>query len=275
MTHMRTIYAVGVALIGMMAVSGCKLHNTNDYENLMEHYTNKYGDVTLGNSKDAKYYVMGGAMLAASDVSELNIDWVSGTVTIEAYDGTEVAISETSEDALTDSTTMHYYLESDGTLNIRFGIPGMKTQGENLPDKNLLVRVPRTLRLDEVEMNGLGQSIQMDSVCCSTLEMNSVSRQITLNECEIKDIEVNSVSTNVQATFSKMPEDIELNNVSGSTLFYVPEDAGITLEYNGLISSFHSDLPVVNKGKKKVIGNGACTIECNSVSGGIDIQVKK
>lgn len=275
MTHKKTVYAVGVALIGMMAMSGCKLHNTNDYENLMEHYMNKYGDVTLGNSKDAKYYVMGGSTFAASDVSELNIDWVSGTVTIEAYDGTEVAISETSEDALTDSTTMHYYLESDGTLNIRFGIPGMKAQGENLPDKNLLVRVPRTLRLDEVEMNGLGRSIQMDSVRCSTLEMNSVSRQITLNECEIKDIEVNSVSTNVEATFSKMPEDIELNNVSGSTLLYVPEDAGITLEYNGLVSNFYSELPVARKGKNKVIGNGACEIECNSVSGELAIKVKK
>lgn len=275
MIHKGTIYAVGVALIGMMAVSGCKLHNTNDYEHLMEHYMNKYGDVTLGNSKDAKYYMMGGSMFAASDVSELNIDWVSGTVTIEAYDGTEVAISETSEDALTDSTTMHYYLESDGTLNIRFGIPGMKAQGENLPDKNLLVRVPRTLRLDEVEMNGLGRSIQMDSVRCSTLEMNSVSRQITLNECEIKDIEVNSVSTNVEATFSKMPEDIELNNVSGSTLLYVPEDAGITLEYNGLVSNFYSELPVARKGKNKVIGNGACEIECNSVSGELAIKVKK
>ena len=195
-------------------MSGCKLHNTNDYEKLVESYTNKYGDVTLGESKDANHYTMGGASFAAR-VSELNIDWVSGTVTIEAYDGSEVVISETSEDALTDSTTMHYFLESDGTLNIKFGIPGMKSQGENLPDKNLLVRVPRTLRLDEVEMNGLGQSIQMDSMHCSTLEMNSVSRQITLNECEIDDIEVNSVSTNVQATFSKMPEDIELNNVSG------------------------------------------------------------
>ena len=275
MTRKGTIYAVGVALIGMMAVSGCKLHNTNDYENLMEHYMNKYGDVTLGNSKDAKYYVMGGSTFAASDVSELNIDWVSGTVTIEAYDGTEVAISETSEDALTDSTTMHYYLESDGTLNIRFGIPGMKAQGENLPDKNLLVRVPRTLRLDEVEMNGIGQSVQMDSVRCSTLEMNSVSRQIDLNECEIDDIEVNSVSTNVEATFSKMPEDIELNNVSGSTLLYVPEDAGITLEYNGLVSNFYSELPVARKGKNKVIGNGACEIECNSVSGELAIKVKK
>ena len=275
MTHKKTVYAVGVALIGMMAMGGCKLHNTNDYENLMEHYMNKYGDVTLGNSKDAKYYVMGGSTFAASDVSELNIDWVSGTVTIEAYDGTEVAISETTEDALTDSTTMHYFLESDGTLNIRFGIPGMKAQGENLPDKNLLVRVPRTLRLDEVEMNGLGRSIQMDSVRCSTLEMNSVSRQITLNECEIKDIEVNSVSTNVEATFSKMPEDIELNTVSGSTLLYVPEDAGITLEYNGLVSNFYSELPVARKGKNKVIGNGACEIECNSVSGELAIKVKK
>ena len=275
MTHKRTIYAVGVALIGMMAMSGCKLHNTNDYEKLVERYTNKYGDVTLGDSKDANHYTMGGASFANADVTELTIDWVSGTVTIEAYDGSEVVISETSEDALTDSTTMHYFLESDGTLNIKFGIPGMKSQGENLPDKNLIVRVPRTLRLDEVEMNGLGRSIQMDSVRCSTLEMNSVSRQITLNECEIDDIEVNSVSTNVQATFSKMPEDIELNNVSGSTVLYVPEDAGFTLEYNGLVSNFFSELPVARRGKKKVIGNGACAIECNSVSGELAIKVKK
>ena len=275
MTHKRTIYAVGVALIGMMAMGGCKLHNTNDYEKLVERYTNKYGDVTLGESKDANHYTMGGASFANADVTELTIDWVSGTVTIEAYDGSEVVISETSEDALTDSTTMHYFLESDGTLNIKFGIPGMKSQGENLPDKNLLVRVPRTLRLDEVEMNGLGRSIQMDSVRCSTLEMNSVSRQISLNECEIKDIEVNSVSTNVEATFSKMPEDIELNNVSGSTVLYVPEDAGFTLEYNGLVSNFFSELPVARRGKKKVIGNGACAIECNSVSGELAIKVKK
>ena len=115
----------------------------------------------------------------------------------------------------------------------------------------------------------------MDSVRCSTLEMNSVSRQITLNECEIKDIEVNSVSTNVEATFSKMPEDIELNNVSGSTVLYVPEDAGFTLEYNGLVSNFFSELPVARRGKKKVIGNGACAIECNSVSGELAIKVKK
>ena len=269
----RYLYAVAFALLATM--SGCKLHNSNDYENLMECYTNKYGEVTLGNSKDAKLYAMGGASFANADVTELNIDWVSGSVTIEAFDGTEVVISETSEDALTDSTTMHYYLEPDGTLNIKFGIPGMRSQGENLPDKHLLVRVPRSLRLDEVEVNGAGQDIRMDSVRCGALEMNSVSWQLALNECEIEDIEVNSVSSNVEATFSKMPTDIELNNVSGSTVLYVPEDAGITLEWNGVMADFHSELPVASRGKKKIIGNGACAIESNSISAELAIKVKK
>ena len=275
MTRFRALYAIGVALLGMAAVSGCKLHNTNDYEKLMERYMNKYGEVTLGDSKDAKLYAMGGATFANSDVSELSIDWVSGTVTIEAYDGTEVVISESTDDVLTDSTTMHYYLEPDGTLNVKYGIPGMKNQGSNLPNKHLLVRVPRSMRLDDVEVNGVGQSIQMDSVCCSKLEMNSVTRQITLNECEIEEVEVNSVSTNMEATFSKMPRKMELNNVSGATALYVPEDAGITLEMESLVSDFHSELPVAKKGKKKIIGNGACKIECNSLSGNLAIKVKK
>ena len=275
MTHKRTIYVVGVALIGMMAMSGCKLHNTNDYENLMERYMNKYGEVTLGDSKDAQHYTMGGATFAASDVRELNIDWVNDSVTIEAYDGTEVVISETTSDALKDSTTMHYYLEPDGTLNIKFGIPGMRSQGENLPEKSLLVRVPRSLRLDEVEMNGLGQNFRMDSVRCGNLEVNSVSWQIRLNECEIEDMEVNSVSVHVEASFSKMPEEIELNNVSGNTVLYVPENAGIALEWNGMMSDFHSELPVVSRGKKKIIGNGACKIESNAISSELDIKVKK
>ena len=146
---------------------------------------------------------------------------------------------------------------------------------KQLPDKHLLVRVPRSLKLDNVEMNGLGQNFVMDGVRCETLEMNNVSNQITLNECEIDDIEVNCVSTDVEATFSKMPNSIEMNNVSGSTVLYVPEDAGITLQWNGLFADFHSELPVATRGKKKVIGNGACAIESNSVSGELDIKVKR
>ena len=72
-----------------------------------------------------------------------------------------------------------------------------------------------------------------------------------------------------------MPDDIELNNVSGRTVLYVPEDAGMTVEMAGVNDDFYSELPVGKKGGKKVIGNGACNIECNSLSGDLKIKNKK
>ena len=275
MTRIRTIFAIGVAVMGMMSVSGCKLSNGNDYSKLTERFMNGQGDVTLGSSKDAEHYVMGGATFAASEVDDLSIDWLSDSVTIEVYDGEELVISETSDKALNDSTTMYYYLNAKGTLNINYGKPGVRLKGENCPNKHLLVRVPQTMRLEDVEVNGLGHHLVMNGVRCEGLELNAVSDKITLNECEVDNIEINSVTANVEATFSKMPKEMELNNVSGETVLWVPEDAGITLEMEGMMSDFHSQLPVVSKWNKKIIGNGACKIECNSVSGELDIKVKK
>ena len=263
-----------VAAMGMMAVGGCKLTN-GDCGDIMKHYLDEHGDVKLSDAKNASLYTMGGATFESMKVKELVIDWFQDSVTIQAYDGKEVVISETSDSALTDSTTMHYYLDPKGTLKIVFGKPGVSVKGSAVPDKQLLVKVPRTLRLKSVEVNGLGDNFRMDSVYCEDLELNGMSNQIFLNECEIEDIEVNSVSTNFSAMFSRMPDAIELNNVAGETVLWVPEDAGVTLELNGIAHDFHSELPVATKGKKKVIGNGACEIESNAVSGGLDIKVKR
>ena len=124
------------------------------------------------------------------------------------------------------------------------------------------------------ELQRLHNSARYFMERCEDLEINSVWSQMYLNECEVENIEVNGVSTNLSATFSRMPEEIELNNVSGETTLWVPEDAGITLELNGIAHDFHSTLPVATKGKKRVIGNGACKIESNAVSGSLDIIAK-
>lgn len=275
MTHKRTIFAIMVAVMGMMAMSSCKLTDgRKNYEDLMASILDEHGDVKLGDAKNADLYTMGGATFESMKVEELEIDWYRDSVTIQAYDGNEVVISETSDSTLTDSTTMHYYLNSKGTLKIVFGKPGVSVKGSEVPNKQLLVKVPRTLRLESVEVNGIDHDFRMDSVRCEDLEINSVSSTMFLNECEIENIEVNGVSTNLSATFSQMPEEIELNNVSGETVLWVPENAGMTLELNGIVNNFHSRLPVANKGKKKVIGNGACKIESNALAGDLDIIAK-
>ena len=273
MKNNRFLFAIAAALLVM--TSGCKLSNHNDYGSLVERYTNGKGDVTLGNSKDAKHYVMGGATFAATEVDDLSIDWLSDSVTIEVYDGEELVISETSDKAMNDSTTMYYYLNAKGTLNINYGKPGVHLKRENCLNKHLLVRVPQTMRLEDVEMNGLDHHLVMNGVRCESLELNTMANKVTLNECEVDNIEINSVISNVEATFSQMPKEMEMNNVSGETVLWVPEDAGITLEMAGMMSDFRSELPVVKKWDKKVIGNGACKIECNAVGGELNIKVKR
>lgn len=266
---------MGFAVLGVVTMGSCKLSNHRDISEIAEHYFDEDGDVEIGKSSQSGQYKMGGAMFAAGQVKELEIDWIYDSVTVEAYDGEEVVIGEESDKQLNDTTTMHYYLEPDGTLNIEYGKPGTKMKGKTLPHKRLLVRVPRTLKLQEVVANGFGHTFVMDSVVCGKLELNNVSNRIVLNECDLREVEVNVVSADLEAAFSRMPDEIELNSVSGKTVLYVPEDAGMTVEMAGVADNFSSDLPVRYKGGKKVIGNGACHIESNSVSGNLEIKTKK
>lgn len=274
MKRTKSIFAIGIALMGIMALGSCKLSNDRNIKNIDKKFYNRDGLVTLGSQGNADKYTMGGASLDASKVKELEIDWLGDSVTIHTYDGNELVFSETSEESLVDSRTMHYRLDDDGTLEIVFGKPGVKMEGKEVPDKRLTVMVPRTLQLERVELNGIGYNVLMDSVRCEDLEANHVSSSITLNECEIENVEVNGVSTIVEATFSKMPEEMELNNVSGSTMLYVPENAGISIESSGLISDFESDLPCSRKGSKHIIGDGSCKIENNAVTGKLKIRAK-
>lgn len=275
MKHIGISIALGLALMGAMTMGSCKLTSGKNVDELMERLADTDGDIHIGNRNNKDRYEKGSAKVCVAPVKELSIDWMYDSVTIVAYDGKDVEFSETADKPLNDSTMMYYSFGHDGELNITFGKPGVKLNNKELPHKRLLVRVPRTLKLDEIEINGLGHTFRMDSVLCEHLELNNVANRIVLNECEVEEIEVNSVSSDVEATFSRMPDDIELNNVSGSTVLYVPEDAGMTVEMAGVNDDFYSELPGKGKGRKKVIGNGACNIECNSLSGNLAIKVKK
>ncbi len=273
-TFRLTVLAV-CALVGVMTMSGCKLSNGKTFEDLTKEFNYEDGEITLGNETDAEHYTMGGASFGGQQVKALEIEWLHDSVTIVAYDGNEVVISETADSALNDSTTMYHYLQADGTLNIEFGKPGIRFKGEQLPDKQLVVKVPRALTFQSIELNGIGHNLGMDGVRSGSLEVNSVSNCISLNECVLERVEVNGVSPTLDATFSQLPKKMELNYVSGSTVLKMPEDAGFTLEMGGVKQEFYSELPVVKKGFKYVAGDGSCKIESNGVSGTLDIKVKQ
>lgn len=274
---MKKTTIVIVALAGVLSLGGCKLtdHRQHDFQELLNSYVDDHGEFSVGNANDHNNYMTGPVSLSPDKVRELTIDWFNDSITVRAYDGTEVCVSETSDTILNDSLTLHYALTSDGELKVEFCKPGVKVKAKEAPAKRLLVLLPRTLRLEEVEVNGVSQSLTMDSISCEKLELNSVANFVVLNECRVGHLESNSVNTYfMEATFSQLPEDIELNTVGSSATFYVPADAGITIDMNGVVSDLSCDLPLSRKGKKHVLGNGACKVEVNSVSGTLYIKQK-
>lgn len=69
---------------------------------------------------NADLYQVGNADISASELSSLSIDWVSGSVKVDVYDGNVIQIREDGASDLSDSDKAHYYYH-DGTLDVRYG----------------------------------------------------------------------------------------------------------------------------------------------------------
>jgi hypothetical protein len=163
--------ALGLVLMGAMTMSGFKLSTGKTVDELME----EFGQVHLGNKDNENNYVIGSGQTSVWPVEKLTIDWMYDSVTIVAHDHNGVEFSETADKPLNDSTMMYYSFGHDGELNITFGKPGIKLDKKDLPHKRLIVRVPRTYKLDEIVINGVGHTFRMDSVPCEHLELNNVA----------------------------------------------------------------------------------------------------
>ena len=255
----NTMRPILFALIAMLLFASCNLPVSpkvlknattgNDYEHF-ERYTKGGGTVS-------------------TTVKDIEINWFCDSITIEAYDGSEVVFSETSPKRLDDSTSMYYLLDDHGTsLTIQFCRAKVKIKNDSL-HKQLHIFIPRDMHLDDIEINGVSHAITLTGIHCENLEINSVDASIVLDGSTIGDLEVNGVDEELTAIFHQMPNDIEFNTVDGNYTLYVPLDAGMTIEMNGLSSELHSGLPVRKEGSHNddatIIGNGACDIEVNGV----------
>lgn len=210
----------------------------------------------------------------ANVISKLEIDWVSGSVSIESYDGNELLFSETSEKALTEETTMHYWLQNGNHLHIQFGKSG--TRFKNF-DKQLTVKVPASWDLDKIELDIVSSDVTVNGIACGEFELDGVSAGVSLNASTVKSLEMNTVSGCLSADFTgadsaARPDKISLESVSGSASLRLPEDWGFNAEMESVSGKFKCSFATkVSKGEY-TYGDGGIEIEMESVSGNLSIE---
>ncbi len=228
-------------------------------------------DVSVGKSiyryDDADRYSIGDGSVPASRVKDLEIDWLSGNVSVVYGSGSEVTIAESFSGNLSQDQLVRWYLDGS-TLRIKFQKSGI-VWGDT-GSKDLTVVLPRGMALDELDMDCVSADFNVE-VDASEYDVESVSGDFNLSASGSRSVDVGTVSGDCNLRMQQCPSNVDMKSVSGSISLWIPSDSGFTAEISTVSGKINCSIPVTTSGKRIVAGNGSAEIEMESVSGDLNI----
>lgn len=239
-----------------------------------------------------------GIRRASHEITELEIDWVSGSVTIQPGD-TDVILYE--ETGSFDSKYAMVATESEHKLKIDFCEDSVAKGfefhiGMNLnassPKKDLTVTVPRNWECTKLTIENVSAPVSLSGLSVGELEYDGVSGTFTLTDCTVTDLSADTVSGgisfsgtldeadldttsgSIQMTLSDPAKSIEVDSVSGGVDIAYPDNCGFTARFDAVSGKFSSEIGVTASNGTYISGDGSCRIRMDSVSGGMRIHRK-
>lgn len=203
---MRKTLWSALALVMVLTLAGCgEQHRTDN-----------------GGTDSATYTPDAGYTLGNTDVVQLNgfraidIEWVSGQVNVELYDGEGIQLSETMMDGSDAALKMEWQVNEDkGTLDIR-SQPQLMSATE---EKRLVVRLPRSLVLHGLNIKTVSAGVSVDltdedTLTLQELDVTSVSGEISVYAANAGEISLSTTSGSISG--SVRTQKLEADSVSGS-----------------------------------------------------------
>lgn len=212
-----------------------------------------------------------GAVAANTVVTDLEIDWISGDVIIEASDtATALEFNEVvTEGSVTRDTTLHYLIERN-ILHIKYAKSGRIKLG-NLK-KDLHVRVPANYSLLEIEVECTSGAIDVDCDA-SKIEVESVAGAVDIS-ANAQRIDVESVSGNVSVACNTSLYELDVETVTGNVRLILPQDKGFFLEFDtatGLLYNAFS-AQTTGQGRYYTYRGGGCAIDVDTSTGSLTLE---
>ncbi len=196
-----------------------------------------------------KYLRIGGESLTVtssecsylgSDVNEINIDWVEGDISISYCDDEQITITESCEKS---TMPMVCTLGDDGELSIDYidynNISRHDYHHITKVKKDLVITIPYSTQLSEVEINVVASDVTMSDIACNKFEFSTVGGNGSFTfKTQPKKIELDSVGGNVEIGFANDISGYALNTstVSGTITDEIDNygDGGTKIEFSSV-----------------------------------------
>ena len=197
---------------------------------------------------DEGYSAGNGDIVQLNGFRSINIDWTSGLVTVELYDGQGIELSETMMDGGDVSLRMEWRVdEDDSTLDI-LSQPLTVSASEK---KHLTVKLPRSMVLHELDIHTVSADVSVDlteedTLTLQELDVSSVSGNVSVSAANAGEIslsttsgavsvrtaklEADTISGMVALTLEVLPAELEVETVSGGVALTLTEKPGVPVD---------------------------------------------
>lgn len=238
---------------------------------------------------DAARYAVGNFTYEAQNVTEVEIDWVGGSVEVEQSDGQTLTVSEDAE-GKAESERLHYYLDGT-TLKIRYCESGLCSTIDGT-QKNLRVEIPVGVDLDidcesadvvtgaltvrELSVETKSGNITAEKWTAERIDADTKSGNITVGEVASASVGAGSVSGEIRLGVSKAGKT-DVETTSGKVTLELLAGLGARVEFKTKSGAFYSDKKYESSGKRyNVYGADGvstdCTIEVETGAGALQIR---
>lgn len=206
----------------------------------------------------------------ADGIDKIRVEWVSGLVRVQPYEGTDIKLDELSNSEISEEYALRYKI-ADGKLTVRFckkhtwyGVDtSMLNINEIIKPKELVVSVPRAMlesgeldiqldgvsndtyissaKLNGLNVNGISGSIAIENVSAKDMDLDTVSGLIDVSDCAADAIKVVSISG--EMTIGGIFGSARLNSTSGAVWFTDGSDGIKELEIGTVSGDVTMQLP--------------------------------
>ena len=241
------------------------------------HLIKNAGNISISNGSnfnysDAKSYKAGDAEIS-SKVSKLTINWLSGNVKVSEYSGDTLIIKDEVESGvLSDELKLRWKKSADEVV-IQYAEAGKKLNLDGFK-KNLLVMIPASWILDELEIDVVSANSVVSLKNIEKIDWNSVNGTLEVRIDSIHSLDGETVNGDVDLYVSKYgPRELDLESVNSNVIISVPSNTSFTLKHDSVNGSLDSEFAGKVSGNKTfIVGSGDYDWDIESVNGDIIIR---
>ena len=240
---------------------------------------------------DEDRFSIGAAEVETRNVNRLVIDWVSGQVTVEPYEGDTIFIRESEQEK--EKNQLRWRQEGE-TLTIRYCA---STGDATAANKDLTVLLPMDLaaHLNYVQIDTVSAEASVSGLTAGELQFDSTSGSLQASGIfrlldvdttsggmnfsgETMDVELDTVSGDFVMNCSETPRELSFDSTSGDLELAVPDRRSFEASFDTVSGDFHNDFGALQFRDDEIYYEGTergeeAELEFDTVSG--DVRIEK